>query len=270
MRSALFKSRINVWRNRMSPVLYCNVVNVLNSIRGKKHRISPVGDEQIFLADDGQSQIHFCRRLRGNQFKRGVMQHLDMLAKQYCLDQIDVVPGGVFIDCGANIGEMGLWAQARGLAYIAFEPEALEARCCDLNNFDGNSETRREALWKEATMLTLYSMPESADSSVFEVEDSSARIEVPAVALDDAVDLSGFPGTVVFKVEAEGAEPEVLEGAARTLALIDWVTVDCGYERGKEKAHTFVETNVFLHDQGFRLHGMHPKRVVALYRNMER
>ena len=198
------------------------------------------------------------------------MQRVDILAGQYLLDQIDVVQGGVFIDCGANIGELGLWARARGLAYIPFEPEILEARCCDLNNFDGRAETRRKVLWKETTMLTLCSMPESADSSIFEVDGHSARIEVPAVTLDDSVDLSGFPGMVVFKIEAEGAEPEVLEGSARALPLMDWVAIDCGYERGKEKAHTFVETNVFLHDHGFRLHGMHPKRVVALYRNTKR
>ena len=108
----------NSWRNKFPPASYCSVVNILNSIRRKKHRISPVMEEHILLADDGKSAVFFCRRRRGNQFKRGVMMHVDQLAREYHLDQIDIVPDGVFIDCGANIGELGLWARGQGLAYI--------------------------------------------------------------------------------------------------------------------------------------------------------
>ena len=270
MRIRFLRNRMDAWRNRIPPRLYCAVTNGVNGVRGKKHRISPGAEEHIFLADDGTTRIYYCRRRRGNLFKRDVMRRVVDLAREYHLDTIDIVPGGLFVDCGANIGELGLWARTRNLAYVAFEPEALEARCCDLNNFDGRPETRREALWKEATTLTLYSNPESADSSVFEGGGSSSRIEVPAVVLDGVVDLAGVSGTVVIKIEAEGAEPEVLEGATKTLSAVDWVTVDCGYERGKQKAHTFVETNVLLQDLGFRLQRANMKRVTALYRNTKR
>ena len=218
----------------------------MNSIRGKKHRISPVGEGRVLLAGDGESEIFFCRRRRGNQFKRGVMTHVDQLAREYHLDQIDIVPGGVFIDCGANIGELGIWARGQELDYIAFEPEGLEAYCCDLNNFDGRTETRREALWKETSIISLYSKPESGDSSLIDMG-GATRTRIQAVALDGAVNLSDTSGTVILKIEAEGAEPEVLEGAASTLTSVNWVAIDCGHERGVSKAHTFVETNVFMH-----------------------
>ena len=90
------------------------------------------------------------------------------------------------------------------------------------------------------------------------------------MTLDGAVNLPDVPGTVILKIEAEGAEPEVLEGAADTLASIDWVTIDCGHERGVSKAHTFVETNVLMQDLGFRLHRAQFKRITALYRNTRR
>ena len=222
------------------------------------------------LAKDKQASIFFCRRRRANFFKRGVTQRVDTLASQYCLDGLDIEPGGLFIDCGANIGELGLWARAKGLAYVAFEPEELEALCCDLNNFGGRAETRREALWSKTTRLPFFSKPESADSSVFEVEGGLQRDDVAAMALDDSLDLSGISGTVIFKVEAEGAEPEVLEGAARSLGSVDWVAVDCGYERGSDQAHTFVETNSLLHDHGFSLCRANLRRITALYRNAKR
>ena len=84
------------------------------------------------------------------------MHRVFEVAGEYLLDTIDTMPGGVFIDCGSNIGELGLWARKIGLAYIAFEPEVLEARYCDPNNFEGSTDTRCEALRNEATTLTFY------------------------------------------------------------------------------------------------------------------
>ena len=250
---------------------YCFLANLVNTVRGRRFRISPVHEEHVFLADDGESRIFFCRRRNGRRFRRGVMRRVDRLASAYHLDAIDVLPGGTFIDCGANIGELGLWARMHGLSYVAFEPETLEARCCDLNNFGGRPETERKALWKETATLSFHSRPETSDGSVFDMGDPISRVDVSAVTLDDAVDLSnGSGGTVIFKVEAEGAEPEVLEGASKTLSSVDWVAIDCGYERGREQAHTFVETNVFLHDCGFRPLRADLRRGTMLYMNTMR
>lgn len=259
--------------SRLQLALYCGTVNVMNAVRGKKYRIFPAGEEGIILADDGEAQICFRLLRRGNKhkhnkYKYGIMQHVARLVREYHLDQIDVVPGGVFIDCGANIGELGFWARRHGLDYIPFEPEVLESRCCDLNNFGGRSGTRRLALWNDTTRLAFYSKPDREDSSLIDPGGNTVRTQVSADTLDNTVNIAGVSGTVILKIEAEGAEPEVLEGARRTLAQIDWVTVDCGYERGKAQSHTFMETNRFLLDAGFRLQSVEFHRVAALYRNM--
>ncbi len=242
---------------------------------GASLRIRPVWspNEGVFqLTDAAGKTIYVCRSWHRRLYYRGIMRRINYLANIYGLDRIDVTPNGVFIDCGANIGELGIWARAHGLDYVAFEPELPEAICCDLNNFDGNSETRRSALWKESTTIRFYSSPETADSSIIEVAGEFCRVEVDAVTLDSALDasqLSNVQGTVIFKLEAEGAEPEVLEGATKTLTEVDWVAIDCGYERGPNKEHTVVETNTFMYDQGFRLcyAELNSRRITALYRN---
>lgn len=227
-------------------------------------------ESPLMVADDGECSIYFCRLERGNFFKRGIMPRINNLVRDYHLDTFEIVPGGVFIDCGANIGELGIWARQNGLGYVAFEPEVLEARCCDLNNFHGKKKTHRLALWNETTTVTFFSKPESADSSILEIEGEVHRAMVPATTLDDALDLSGVSGTTILKIEAEGAEPEVLEGAAQALSMVDWVAIDCGFERGKDRTHTFVETNLMLHDHGFRLCQANLKRITTLYRNKHR
>lgn len=249
---------------------YCRLVNFRNAIRGKKHRIAPVPSEDpaIHKASDGAEGIFICRRARHNRYKNGVMAGVDRLARDYSLDLIADLRDGVFIDCGANVGELGFWAKARGFRYIPFEPEELESRCVNLNHFEGKPDCIRKALWKEETVLEFFNRADSADSSVLPGAGVEPSIRIPATTLDAAVDLSSATGPVIFKLEAEGAEPEVLEGARKSMARIDWVAVDCGFERGPEKAHTFVETNTFLQDHGFRLVAAKFKRVTALYKRV--
>jgi len=250
--------------------VYCRLVNLSNPIRGWSHRISPFEGGQIHKAVDGRDAIYLCRRGRHTRYKRGVLAGAENLAAQYHLDQIDVRAGGLLIDCGANIGELGLWARARKLSYIAFEPEELEAHCADLNNYEGQKRTHRKALWNRNTSLTLFSKPDSADSSLIDMGNAASRRPVEAVRLDSAIDLGDASGPVILKIEGEGAEPEILEGAAALLPKVDFVTVDCGPERGPQRAHTFVETNTLLVDAGFRLQRVEFRRVTALYRNMSR
>ncbi len=272
MRSSLIRTVETALSARLDIATYCRLVNLRNAVRGKVHRIAPVPGEDaaVHRADDGKDHIFICRRDRHNRYKRGVAEGVDRLARAYSLDLIaDLIADlrdGLFIDCGANVGELGLWARARGFRYVAFEPEPLEARCVDLNNFDGHPTCIRKALWNEETILSFYNRADSAESSVFADADETPSMTLPATTLDIAVDLTGVTGPVIFKLEAEGAEPEVLQGAVKSLARIDWLAVDCGFERGPERAHTFVETNTFLQDHGFRLQAAKFTRVTALYR----
>lgn len=270
MRLELTRNIENALSQRMTIDAYCKVVNLRNALRGKRHRISPVAGEDpaIHLAADGTDKIFICRRGRHNRYKRGVMAGVDRLAADYSLDLIADLRDGTFIDCGANVGELGFWARRRGFRYIPFEPETLEARCVDLNHFDGAAQCIRKALWKEETVLKFYNRADSADSSVLEGAGQEPAVTIDATTLDAAVDLGNVTGPVIFKLEAEGAEPEVLEGAAKSLGRIDWVAVDCGFERGPERAHTFVETNTCLQDHGFRLVAAKFRRVTALYKRV--
>ena len=188
------------------------------------------------------------------------------MAADYHLTRIGIEHNGMLIDCGANVGELGIWARQEYLEYIPFEPEPLDATCCELNN-QGVS-TRRYALWSETKALPFYSVPDTADSSLIFMGGTPQTMTVEAVTLDSVIDiahLSEVPGTVILKVEAEGAEPEVLQGARETLACVDYVTVDCGQERGVQKAHTLVEVANIMADHGFRLRELQVHWMTALF-----
>lgn len=239
-----------------------------------KYRIDEVSSSEpgIHLLTDGQGErIYVCRATNASFYKGGISQRIETLACDYLLDKIEL-RGGLLIDCGANVGELGLWARTMEVEYVAFEPEPLEAICNDLNNFDGRPKTRRYALWKDDVPRPFYSAPEWSDSSLIRPYNPSERLlDIQSATLDSVLDLESLlrrgPTTVVLKVEVEGAEPEVLEGASKSLERIEWVTLDCGHERGVERADTFVETHDILERHGFKLHDVNLARPSALYHN---
>ena len=49
----------------------------------------------------------------------------------------------------------------------------------------------------------------------------------------------------LLKIDAEGLEPEVLEGTQNILDNIEYITVDFSPERGTEQNLTIVDTNSF-------------------------
>lgn len=245
---------------------YCRWVNFTRALKGHGYRLSPFGEDDIHVVRDRSGDtVHLCRRNRHRRYKRGVAGGVASLAGRYGLNGLEVPPGGVLVDCGANVGELGLWARAQGLGYVAYEPEALEARSCDLNNFEGRAETRRRALWRENTTLTFYRKPGTADGSVIEIDTTHGTVEIEAVRLADDLDLPET-GAHVFKLEAEGAEPEVLEGAASILQRFAYIAVDGGRERGRAQEATIVPVIDFLSDHGFQLIALHPVHLTATFR----
>lgn len=242
------------------------LINAHLLLRGRPIRVS-VENAPIYTVSDGDRQIKICRQGRYNRYKRGIKRGIDALASDYHLDRLEGLDGGTFIDCGANVGELGIWAKSRNMKYIAFEPEHLEADCCDQNNYGGKALTIRKALWKETTTLEFFHKADTADSSAFSVRDYSNETLIPAISLDDQLDLPKLSHPVILKLEAEGAEPEVLQGAKKFVAVADYVTVDCGYERGARQDHTFIEVNDVLTRYGYRaLAAKFRGRVTILYK----
>jgi FkbM family methyltransferase len=243
------------------------LINARLIVRGRPIRVT-MENAPIYTVSDGDMQIKICRQGRYNRYKRGIKHGIDALASDYHLDRLEGLDGGTFIDCGANVGELGIWAKSRNMEYIAFEPEHLEADCCDQNNYGGKALTIRKALWKETTTLEFFHKADTADSSALSLNDYNKKTLVPAVSLDDHLDLSKLSHPVILKLEAEGAEPEVLQGAEKFVAVADYVTIDCGYERGASQDHTFIEVNDALIRNGYRAVTANFRgRVTVLFKN---
>lgn len=160
--------------------------NILSWLKGRPHRIASATGPGLWQVrtptkDGGEEILYFSRWNRHRRYKHGISERAARLAQVYHLEALtETLANGSFLDCGANVGELGIWARQNGMHYVAFEPEALEARCVDLNNFEGRAETHRIALWHQAETLEFYSDPRLADSSLFKPSEGAVAVPVAA------------------------------------------------------------------------------------------
>ena len=71
----------------------------------------------------------------------------------------------------------------------------------------------------------------------------------------------------LLKLEAEGAEPEILYGLNKKINLIDYISIDAGFERGKSLESTLVPCINYLSKKNFELIGYSNTRIVILFKN---
>lgn len=133
--------------------------------------------------------------------------------------------GGVLVDVGANVGWYSLTAAKRvgpRGRVLAVEPVETNAarirRNADLNGF-ANVQVEVLALAEKAGELLLHAPRDDNEGtySVTSVDaDPARRVAVRATTLDDVA--RGLPRLDVLKIDVQGAELGVLQGARETLA----------------------------------------------------
>jgi hypothetical protein len=138
---------------------------------------------------------------------------------------------------------------------------------CLSKNVISLGESRNLALWDSTSEMIFYVDTSSASSSLIEPPYYTEKIRVAAARLDSL----DFPNRIkLFKVEGEGAEPEILEGARGIFSSIEYISVDAGPERGINQTPTRDEVLKLLTDAGFELVMENPfHRKTLLFRNTE-
>ena len=198
------------------------VLGYQGRIRGMGFLLRRVGQDHIIEAEG--LRIHFNHHVGGcydalvARKRFGESETHRFLAS--VLRQESIGTGVVFLDVGANIGELSLdlARHPKVESVIAFEPNAECARSlaesAALNRLEKEITIRQVALNSSGGQVRFHIDTRSPNASHL-AGAGETRIEVPASTLDhEAKDLAG---TVILKIDVEGAELEVLRGARMTL-----------------------------------------------------
>jgi FkbM family methyltransferase len=167
-------------------------------------------------------------------------------------------PDAVVVDIGANVGVFSVWAARRLAAarIVAVEPSA-EAAGALLANLDRNgvncASVLQVAVGGAAGEATLRRRGPGAMSTLYERDlygsDFHAAGSVRVVTLDDVFALFALDRCDLLKIDAEGAEYEILLGARpETLAKVRHIAIE--YHVGLNE-HRPEELEEHLRRQGF-------------------
>lgn len=224
---------------------------------------------QVYVVHDGDRSYRFSHPMKLKYFVHGIEWRARHMFEEYLLDGVEFEDGDLIVESGGNDGDFSLALGLVGKTFelTSFEPSPREFATLERNlgtmPFYSRAEARQQALWHSAgEALEFYVKPGTADSSILPIEGAEEVITVPATRLDAALPRQRYK---LLKLEAEGAEPEILAGAEKILDCFDYVTAEGGFERGIKQQATLPEIATMLVRAGFVATRLHPHRHVMLF-----
>jgi FkbM family methyltransferase len=145
---------------------------------------------------------------------------------KFVLDTFSNAQGKSFLDVGANIGYFScLFAKLAGPQgkVVSIEPEPRNRHLLE-RNLRTNGLTNVQVLACAAGAATatarmgLYKAANRGRHSLVDLEPCKEFTEVPVRRLDDLLQDAAVNSWAAMKLDAEGSEPFILEGAQQTLA----------------------------------------------------
>jgi FkbM family methyltransferase len=215
--------------------------NFSRKMRGKSPATMRLYSDGPFLeVHDHSTAIVVFPDNRWGRFSGGVLHRCEETARQYCLDHYTGSwTDATFLDLGANIGEVSLYAVSRGAKAHAFEADPHVFQALSRNARRHCFAATHTLLGAEEGTMPFYLAPADADSSLIPPKGADTAslpsVQLPVTPLDSATQKAGLDRIDVIKLDAEGAEPEVLSGAGDTLKRTQFIAVDCSAERQGEE-----------------------------------
>ena len=256
MNTSSISTYINKFHNSVFAANYISVFleNCIARLRHKKQIFHYNKKNNIFEVCEGSIKRKFSNKVRGFSFYRnGIKQRGKFLFSSYCLENIIFNKNDIVIDCGANFGDLfiGLENLILSSNYIAIEPNPSDFEILKLSTY--NSILINKALGNENKILPFYVATEDGDSSLVEPRKFDKIIDISVVRLDNLIQELKIKKIKLLKIDAEGYEPEVLEGAGNMLEKCEYIAVDGGYERGPSCEQTFTLITNYLLNNGFEI-----------------
>ena len=225
-----------------------------------------------YLNHDGEKYIliernlkwSFLYEIRGFWYLKGTNYRGKQLHLQYKIQDIKFNSNDVVIDIGANIGDFYLGFDNK-INYYGYEPSPLVFS--SLKNNIKNQNLFNLGFSNTLSNTTdFYLSDEFGDSSILQIKNYTKKITIETTTLDKEIAKINQKIKLI-KLEAEGFEPEILQGLKKYLNYVEYITIDCGFERGLDKQSTISECSNYLIKNNFKMIDFGSNRIVALFKN---
>jgi FkbM family methyltransferase len=248
------------------PSMFWNMPHNLIAAMGfggrKPRTIERLDDLMVARFADGRA-LYYVTARRNRLYGFGYDERLARVATRYGAGvHFNPEPGQVVLDVGANVGEFSLFAALKGAEVISIEPDRRNMKALTLNTQHLANIRRLQLACADNDGETIfYAYPEGADSSLIEPEKYSDKYKVATRRLDALMAELGRTRIDLMKCDAEGAEPEVLRGAAGILPLVKTLVLDVSPERNG--ASTADACAAIVRAAGMKVEFFHKGRILV-------
>ena len=197
----------------------------------------------------------------------GFKKRNNYLINTYLISNIKFKKNDIIIDIGANTGDFFFIFKKR-IRYIGVEPSPQIYNILKFNVRD--QYLLNKAIWKKSNQLIDFYISDSyGDSSIHKpFLGFKKKIKIKTMNLDDLITQANLKKPIkLIKIEAEGAEPEVLYGLNKNINKVNYITIDAGFERGKKRENTISDCTNYLIKKNFKLINFGSERYTLLFEN---
>jgi FkbM family methyltransferase len=207
------------------------------------NQISKKGTVYKFKSPDysvnENNKVHYFIKPRGGHYTKGLRERTSDLVRSYGIDKLEFHRGDLILDVGANTGDLiPFFSEQR---YIGFEPSPAEFRALE-KNINSSCKVFNCAVGDIENETEFFISSAGADSSMHEPLFVENKIRVKQIRLDKLIN----ERVKLLKVDAEGAEVEVINGAQNLLYQIEYIAIDLGFEKGIKQESTAPAVINFL------------------------
>lgn len=221
-------------------------------------------DNNYFIIDKNKTYKLFPIE-RINIYVKDLEYRTQRLKKEYLLDNLKFEDDDIIIDIGANNGDFYLCFNNK-INYYGYEPSPIV-----FSNLKYN--VKNQHIFNlglsnvENKGVDFYLNDEFGDSSILPINNYSKKISIETTTLDKEIDKIQKKIKLI-KLEAEGFEIEILHGLKKYLNKVEYIVVDCGFERGLDQNSTIAECSNYLINNNFKMIDFGVPRIVTLFQNL--
>lgn len=240
-------------------VLFFNMLSLMNK---SKNRI--IFKKKYYF--NKEFNWRFSQQKQGiHVYSKGIKNRIQYLKNVYNISEINFETNDVIIDIGANNGDFFLCFEKK-INYYGYEPSP--GIFLNLKYNIANQHIYNLALSnKKDKQIDFYISDEFGDSSILPIKNFSEIVQVDTTTLDDEI-FKIQKKIKLIKIEGEGYEPEILHGLSKYINEVEYITLDCGFERGIKKESTIESCSNYLIKNNFEMKKFDDARISALFRNI--
>ena len=234
-----------------------------------KIKVNFLNNEYFII--DKKKKYKFFPIERISNYQRGLNFRSEQLKKDYLLNNIKFEDNDIIIDVGANNGDFFLCFEKK-IKYYGYEPSPIVFSNLKYNIKNQNLFNLGVSNYGSSN-IDFYLRDESGDSSILPIDNYTKKITIDTTTLDREIDKIQQKIKLI-KLEAEGFEPEILQGLKKNLNYVKYITIDCGFERGIKKESTITECSNYLIKNNFEMidfnkFNFNKPRIVTLFKNLD-